>query len=91
MYRLGVEAVLGLRPSGGGFRIDPCIPPEWSGFEATLRRNGSEYRIRVENPAGGSSAVEEVRVDGRAVAPGVLDMEPGRHDVVVRLGADPHP
>jgi cyclic beta-1,2-glucan synthetase len=86
LYRLGVEAVLGIRPSGGGFRCSPCIPPDWPGFEVTLRRDGSEMHVTVENPEGGCAHVAEVRVDGRPAGDGPVTFLPGRHEVVVRMG-----
>jgi len=37
MYRLGLEAILGLRRVGEALHIDPCIPRDWSGYELTYR------------------------------------------------------
>ena len=36
LYRVGLEAILGLRRDGDRSRIDPCIPREWSGFRGYL-------------------------------------------------------
>jgi cyclic beta-1,2-glucan synthetase len=87
LYRLGVEAVLGVRPQEGGFRVDPCIPPDWPEFEVTLRRGDSEYRIRVENPESVSTGVAEVEVDDEPRLDPVIPMEAGEHRVIVRLGS----
>ena len=48
MYRLGIEAILGIRRVAGGLRIDPQLPSDWPGFEATYRFEGATYYIRVE-------------------------------------------
>ncbi|HSP96025.1 MAG TPA: glucoamylase family protein, partial [Candidatus Dormibacteraeota bacterium] len=48
-YRFGLEVILGIRPEPGGWRVDPCIPKTWPGFEVTLRDQSTTYRIRVEN------------------------------------------
>ncbi|MBN1876651.1 MAG: hypothetical protein JXA33_20665, partial [Anaerolineae bacterium] len=57
MYRLGVEAILGLRRAGDVLRIDPCIPAEWSSYEITYRDGETIYHIQVENPDGGCHGV----------------------------------
>jgi cyclic beta-1,2-glucan synthetase len=48
MYRLGIEAILGIRRVAGGLRIDPRLPREWPGFKATYRFEGTLYHITVE-------------------------------------------
>jgi cyclic beta-1,2-glucan synthetase len=87
MYRLGIEAILGLRLVGDGFEINPCIPRQWPGFQAMVRRNGARYDIRVDNTAGAGGGVAEVQIDGEPVDDGVVrwrdDHE--RHRVTVHL------
>jgi len=48
LYRAGMEALLGLRRRGDELEISPCLPSDWPGFEATLKRGSSGYKIRVE-------------------------------------------
>jgi cyclic beta-1,2-glucan synthetase len=64
MYRVGIEAILGLTLDHGALRVDPCIPRAWPGYEATLRRDGSEYHIVVENPDGVNRGVKRLDVNG---------------------------
>ena len=69
-------------------RVNPCIPPEWSGFEATLRTDGGTLEIVVENPDGKGSGVAELALDseplsGREVP---LPTDGKVHHVRVRLG-----
>ena len=52
LYRVAVEAILGVRPSGDTLRFEPCIPCGWPGYEVAYRHGSATYRIRVENPAG---------------------------------------
>ncbi len=87
-WRLGVEAILGLSRAGDSLRVNPCIPPEWSGFEATLRTDGGTLEIVVENPDGKGSGVAELALDseplsGREVP---LPTDGKVHHVRVRLG-----
>ena len=42
--------ILGIRPDHDGLRIDPCLPADWDGFEATRQFRGATYRIRVHKP-----------------------------------------
>jgi cyclic beta-1,2-glucan synthetase len=88
MYRLGIEAILGLRKHGDRLRIEPCIPSEWPGFQMTYRYGETVYEIEVENPDGVSCGVRAIRVDGERVPDeGVpLGDDGGRHLVRVTMG-----
>lgn len=88
MYRLGLEAILGIQRSGDRLRVEPCIPPHWPSYEVTYRYGDTTYVIRVENPLGVSAGVKQVTLDGE-VLPNheiVLRDDGGRHGVRVTLG-----
>ncbi len=72
MYRLGIEGILGLRRTAGGLQIDPCIPPDWPGFEATYRHGSATYHIQVRRD--GSSAAPTITVDGRPLAGNLVEL-----------------
>ena len=80
MYRVGVEAILGITLQGGALHIDPCIPKAWPGFEAEFAPDGARYRITVENPRHVSRGVTRVELDGADVT--------GRDVPVVRDGSE---
>ena len=88
MYRVALEAILGLRPAGDTLRVDPCIPAGWPGYEVTYRHRSATYRIRVENPIGAGRGVRSVTVDGQPVSDEVVPLrDDGQtHDVQVVLG-----
>jgi cellobiose phosphorylase len=88
LYRVALEAILGIRPSGDLLRVEPCIPSRWPGYEVAYRHGSATYRIRVENPAGAGRGVRSVLVDGQPVPGGVVPLrDDGRaHDVRVTLG-----
>lgn len=88
MYRLGIEAILGLRRHGAFLDVQPCIPPSWDAFRVDYRHGASSYEIRVENPHHAARGVEMVTVDGRAQpSPRVALLDDGgAHTVVVRMG-----
>jgi cyclic beta-1,2-glucan synthetase len=84
MYRLGLEAILGLRKVGArALIVDPCIPESWSGFKLTYRYGETTYEISVENPDGVNRGVKQVAVDGD-VLPGreIPLADDGRHHTV---------
>ena len=89
MYRVGVEALLGLRRHGDAFSVEPCIPADWEGFSLTLTFGQSRYAIEVRNPAHVSRGVAEVTLDNQALpdrrVPLRADGQP--HHVRVTLGA----
>jgi len=90
MWRLGVEAILGIQRSEGGLRIEPCIPPSWQGFEAWVRIGRQRVHIVVENPDHLATGVAAMTLDGVALASNRLALDPtatGEHEVHVRLGS----
>ena len=56
MYRVAVEALLGLEFVGDRLRINPCLPPGWPGFEVTIRRNRTTWKLIVKLAAEGKAA-----------------------------------
>ena len=89
MWRLGVEAILGLRKEEGGLRVDPCIPPEWKGFEAWVSLGQRRVHVVVENPEGVARGVASVSLDGRPLDEPCMRLDPStprEHEVRVRLG-----
>ncbi|RZT05927.1 Cellobiose phosphorylase [Duganella sp. CF402] len=47
MYRLLLESLLGLTRTATHLKLEPRMPPEWSGFKLTYRHAGTSYEIRV--------------------------------------------
>jgi cyclic beta-1,2-glucan synthetase len=91
LWRLGVEAILGLRREDGDLVIDPCIPPAWKGFEAWVQLGSQSVHVVVENPDAVSRGVETVTLDGSALDSSRIHLDPkvtGEHEVRVRLGAE---
>jgi N,N'-diacetylchitobiose phosphorylase len=64
-YFAATRYMLGLRPGFDSFEIDPCIPADWSGFEAARVWRGAIYNIKVENPNGVEKGVASITVNGQ--------------------------
>jgi len=50
---------------GGTLRFQPCIPPNWPGFELSYCQWSATYRIVVDNSAGRGRGVRSVELDGQ--------------------------
>ena len=88
MQRVGVEGILGIRIRSATLHIDPCIPRDWPGFEATIVWRSARYRIVVGNPGRICKGVATVRLDGADAAAGPVGLldDGGTHLVEVTLG-----
>ena len=89
MYRLGLEAILGITRAGSSLLIDPAIPPAWPGFRVVYRYGAARYTIQVDNAAGVGHGVAVCILDGthQPRGPLPLDPAPGDHTVLVQLGS----
>jgi len=92
-YRLGIEAILGLQKEDGQLRIDPCIPPDWTGFEAWIRVGAEEVHVVVENPDAVSRGIASITLNGAPLDSNRIHADAtatkGPHEVRVRLGEPP--
>jgi cyclic beta-1,2-glucan synthetase len=75
MYRVALEALLGIRLDGDRLVLEPVIPQSWPGFDVRYRRGQTTFTITVENPDGVSHGVRSVKLDGSSL--------PGRRDPAV--------
>lgn len=88
MYRLGLEAILGMHREGDALRIDPRIPEDWPSFRVTYRFGAATYHIEVDNPYGVQQGVLRVTLDGEAVSEERIPLmdDGGDHHVRVTMG-----
>ncbi len=90
MYRAAVEWMLGLSVEAQRLRLTPCIPAWWPGFQIDYRHGSTRYIITVRNPDSVCHGVVHAELDGRALAPGLPDIDlvdDGKvHRVAVILG-----
>jgi len=88
MYRLGIEAILGITRVGAALNFNPCIPKDWTGFKADYRFGKAHYKISVENPNGVNRGIRQVVLDGNplpgSLIPLVDDGQP--HEARVVMG-----
>jgi cyclic beta-1,2-glucan synthetase len=86
MYRVGLEAILGLTRRGDSLSLDPRVPADWDGFAITYRYGRSTYAIAVEQPAAARRGNQEITLDGRLLGSETIPLvdDGETHRVVVR-------
>jgi len=88
MYRLGLEALLGVQRAEDRLWLDPRIPAGWPGYTVTYRFRGTCYAITVNNPDGVEQGIASVTLDGERLADDEIPLvdDGTRHQVVIRMG-----
>lgn len=88
MYRLGLEAILGISRIGRTLQINPCIPRGWSNYQVTYRDGETTYEIRVDNPSGINQGVKQVTLDGKVLPGNEISLlgDSGQHHVQILMG-----
>lgn len=71
-YNAICQYVLGIRPEYDGLMIDPCIPPEWEGFEVKRKFRGANLTITINNKASVEKGVTEIRLNGEKIEGNVI-------------------
>ncbi len=77
--------ILGIRAEYDGLRVDPCLPADWEGFEATRRFRGATYRICVSKAKGVCHGVTKLVVDGKDVEGNLVPPQPAGAEVSVEV------
>jgi cyclic beta-1,2-glucan synthetase len=88
MYRLGLEAILGLRRMGKTLQINPCIPADWKEYELTYQYGDTSYHIRVKNPDGVNQGVKQILSNGKNLPQKEIPLlDDGKeHRVIILMG-----
>ena len=66
-YFSATRYMLGICPNFEHLEINPCVPADWKGFEATRVWRGATYEIKVENPNGVMKGVSKIILNGEEV------------------------
>lgn len=88
MYRLGLEAILGLHREGDELHIRPSIPKDWPSYEIFYRFGAATYHIRVENNLDGDQHESSLILDEKPLETQAIPLiDDGReHSVTLVLG-----
>jgi cyclic beta-1,2-glucan synthetase len=87
MYRLGIEAILGITRVGQSLNINPCIPGHWPGYKVDYLFGNTHYKIDVKNPNHGNRGVAQILLDGNQLPNSLIPLvDDGQlHEVRVML------
>jgi cellobiose phosphorylase len=93
LFKVGLEWILGIRPTLEGLVIDPCIPSAWQGFKVRRIFRGATYNIEVRNPGHVNGGLQAIWIDGEkyaehcfAAKPALPLFEAGStHEILVTL------
>lgn len=87
MYRVGLEAILGITRVGKTLLIDPCIPASWQHYRVVYQAGETTFHIDVHNPSGVNRGIQQVTLDGKVLPENSIPLsEDGRqHQVDVLM------
>lgn len=80
LHRVGVQFILGVRPTKDGLQISPCIPKCWDNFKYKRLFRGGEYDIEVKR-----TGKKAIRVDGKELSGNIVPPLKGKHKVEVEV------
>ena len=88
LYRIALEAILGVQRRGSFLEFQPCVPKGWPRYEVSYRFENTVYRIVFDNAKHGGRGVSSVVADGEVLPDGRVPLkDDGRqHDVRVTIG-----
>lgn len=58
------QYILGISPTHGGLRVNPCLPGDFGDFKVTRQFREGTYHIRVQNPNNTEKGISQMLVDG---------------------------
>ena len=79
------QAILGVKPTLDGLKIDPCVPSSVRHYRVRRVYRGATYEIEVENPLGMECGVKAMFIDGVAHPGCVIPVQKPGSTVSVRV------
>lgn len=82
MYKVGIEAILGLKLKGEkGFAIEPAVPYSWEEYSIEFTRDNCKYNIKVKR-----AEDKYVSLDGKRLSEHIIPwLKEGEHQVIVTI------
>lgn len=62
--KIGLENILGLNIKNEILTLNPCIPKDWKEYSIRYKFGNSIYNIKVKNPEGKNTGVQEIFLNG---------------------------
>lgn len=86
LYRVGLEAILGIRRQGRQLFVEPSIPDHWPAYEVDFRFGSATYHIKVSRDCEPGKVPHSLSLDGKGVAERCVLLSDDGRDHDVRLG-----
>jgi cellobiose phosphorylase len=64
MLRIGLDCIIGLRPTLQGMEIDPHIPTHWPELRAQRKFRGYDLHLHLRNPHQRNCGLQELTING---------------------------
>lgn len=85
LYRVGLEAILGIRREGHRLFVEPSIPTHWPAYEVDFRYGSATYRIKVSRDSKPGHRPYALTLDGKGAAERSVPLLDDGRDHHVRL------
>ncbi len=85
MYRLGIEAILGITREKNQLILEPCIPGNWKEYSIGYRFEKTTYQIQVRNPEGVNNGIIQINLDGKIYQNNCIPLVNDGHPHVVQV------
>ena len=79
------QAILGVKPTLDGLKIDPCVPSWVRHYRIRRQYRGAWYEIEVENPLGMQNGVKAMFIDGIAYPGNIIPVQSPGSTVSIRV------
>ena len=89
MYRLGVQALLGLNLVGDILQIKPNIPTDWTEYQLNYRFSKTMYHILVKRKPNNRHKTNQIVMDGQILKDGNIPLidDEKNHEIVITLAS----
>ena len=84
-YQAGTRYILGIQPDYHGLKIDPCIPAQWDGFNATRTYRGAFYHLHVKNPQHVCRNVILLKINGKTISGNLIPVQKPGLEVQIEI------
>lgn len=79
MYKVGLENILGFtKYKGEGYKINPCVPREWSDFEININNEKEKYKITVKK-----GTENKIIINGKEIKGDIIPKDLGKAEIEV--------
>ena len=79
IYKVGLENILGFtKYKGEGYKINPCVPREWSSFEININNEKEQYKITVKK-----GTENKIIINGKEIKGDIIPKDLGKAEIEV--------